>query len=122
MGSMEFRLLGPVQAWSQGQPVRLGLRKERLVLAVLALEANRMVPVERLIGLAWPGDAPASARATIQTHVYRVRTALAKLSPPEDHEIELATEGPGYVLRIDPLHIDAHRFLALVRQAGDAGD
>jgi DNA-binding SARP family transcriptional activator len=122
MGSVEFRLLGPVQAWAKGQQVKLGLRKERLVLAVLALEANRMVPVERLIGLAWPDGAPASARATVQTHVYRVRTALAKLSPPADHELELVTEGPGYVLRIDPLDIDANRFLALVRQAGDAGD
>ena len=119
MGSVEFRLLGPVQAWAKGQQVKLGLRKERLVLAVLALEANRMVPVERLIGLAWPGDAPASARATVQTHVYRVRTALAGLT---DDQVELATEGPGYVLRIDPLHIDVNRFLALVREADDAGD
>jgi DNA-binding SARP family transcriptional activator/tetratricopeptide (TPR) repeat protein len=119
MGSMEFRLLGPVQAWSDGRRVGLGLRKERLILAVLALDANRMVPVERLVGLAWPDGAPASARATVQTHVYRVRTALAQHG---DNGVRLVTEGPGYVLRVDPLLVDVNRFLALVRRAGDADD
>ena len=47
---MEFRLLGPVEVWSEGQRLDLGSRKQRFVLAVLALEVNRLVPVERLVG------------------------------------------------------------------------
>jgi hypothetical protein len=48
---MEFRLLGIVETLVDGSPVDLGPRRQRLVLAVLALEANRLVSVDRLVEL-----------------------------------------------------------------------
>jgi hypothetical protein len=47
MAVLELRPFGPVEAGVDGRPVPLGARKQRLVLAILALEANRQVPMER---------------------------------------------------------------------------
>ena len=60
---MEFRVLGAVEAAADGVPVDLGSRKQRLVLAVLLLEAGRPVSLDRLLDLLWP-TAPRPARAT----------------------------------------------------------
>ncbi len=116
---MDLRLLGPVQAWHRARPVDLGLRRQRFLLAVLALEANRVVPVARLIDLSWPDGAPRSARPSIQSHVHRLRAALAEVPA---HEVDIVTEGCGYLLRIDPARIDAHRFRAFVTSARTAPD
>jgi ABC-2 type transport system ATP-binding protein len=41
---VDLRLLGPVQLWVGGRRLELGPRRQRLVLAVLALEVNRLLP------------------------------------------------------------------------------
>src|SRR2546429_7469078 len=73
---MEFRLLGPVEAYHEGRQVDLGRRRERCLLAILLLEVNRPVPVDRLIGLLWDGRPPASARGALHTHMSRLRGRL----------------------------------------------
>jgi DNA-binding SARP family transcriptional activator len=114
---VEIRLLGPVQAWRDGTRLDLGPRKQRFVLAVLALELNRVVTVDRLVDLAWPEDPPRTARQAIRVCVSRLRAVLAT------DLARLVTEGHGYRLRADPLRVDAHRFRALVvRARGAPGD
>ncbi|MGK3202301.1 BTAD domain-containing putative transcriptional regulator [Amycolatopsis sp. MEPSY49] len=114
---MRFRVLGTVEASVAGAPVDLGSRKQRLVLAVLLLEAGRPVPLDRLVDLLWPAAPPASARNTVQALVSRLRAVFRTAGGPE-----LVTEGPGYVLRADPEAVDVHRFTALVRRARAADD
>jgi DNA-binding SARP family transcriptional activator/tetratricopeptide (TPR) repeat protein len=114
---VELRLLGPVRAWSGGRQIAIGTRQQRLLLAVLALEANRPVPVHRLVDLLWEQAPPRSARAVVHTHVSRVRSALTGVS-----EVELVREGAAYALRCEPSVVDAHRFRALVAQARDEDD
>ncbi len=46
---MHLRVLGPVEATSDGRSLPLGGAKARAVLAMLGLEANRTVPTERLV-------------------------------------------------------------------------
>jgi len=106
---MEIRLLGPVSATRQGSPIDLGPRRQRFVLAVLALEVNQAVPVERLVELAWTGNAPRTAVNAIQVCVSRLRTAL--------HELRLDRDGDAYRLRADPQIVDVHRFVTLVEEA-----
>jgi hypothetical protein len=55
---VDLRLLGPVQLWVGGRRLELGPRRQRHVLAVLALEVNRLLPLERLVELAWPAGPP----------------------------------------------------------------
>ncbi|TDB73239.1 BTAD domain-containing putative transcriptional regulator [Micromonospora sp. KC721] len=111
---MEFRILGSVEAYSAGVPLDLGTRRQqRLVLAVLLLEPNRAVPMDRLIDLVWGSTPPASARGTVQALVSRLRTALRGT----DGLAEILHRGTGYLLRVDPLSVDVHRFTDLVARA-----
>ncbi|HEY2059405.1 MAG TPA: BTAD domain-containing putative transcriptional regulator [Amycolatopsis sp.] len=110
---MDFSVLGPVRAFLDGRPVPLGVRKQRFVLAVLLLEANKHVPADRLIDLIWPeGEAPNTARAVIHTQISRLRATFAG-----SQDVTLVREGSGYELRIDPLRVDVFRFRALCTRA-----
>jgi hypothetical protein len=62
---VELLLLGPVEAG--------------LVAAVLALAVNRPVSVERLVGLMWPHDPPATARGMVHTYVCGLRALLGRM-------------------------------------------
>jgi len=73
---VRIRLLGPVGAWDGQRAIALGPRKQRLVFAVLALEAGRAVDVARLVDLAWPEDPPRTAQHAIQVCVSGLRSAL----------------------------------------------
>jgi tetratricopeptide (TPR) repeat protein len=118
---MEFRLLGPVRAQSDGQPVDLGVRKQRLVLAVLALDANRFVATTRLVDACWPDEPPPSARRTVHTHISRLRAVLAGAGA-QRYGVSLDRLGSGYLLGCDLMRIDVYRFRALVERARGSGD
>lgn len=113
---MEFRVLGPVEAFAAGTPVHLGDRKQRLVLAVLLLEANQLVPVGRLVRILWQDRPPATARRIVQTHISRLRSTLAALRDAAP-ESRLTRWGEGYLLTCDPDRVDAHRFRTAVERA-----
>ncbi|MGZ6708398.1 MAG: BTAD domain-containing putative transcriptional regulator [Solirubrobacteraceae bacterium] len=95
----------------------LGGRKPRAVLARLALDANRTVPVDRLISDVWGEDAPDTAAKMVQIHISHLRKVLPAGV--------LVTRPGGYELVADPEAIDLFRFERL-RDAGraalDAGD
>jgi DNA-binding SARP family transcriptional activator len=118
---MEFRLLGPVQAFVADDAVELGDRKQRLVLAVLLLEANQLVPVGRIIRILWPDRPPATARRIVQTHISRLRTTLAGLRNGAA-EPDLTRCGEGYLLTCDPRRVDVHCFRAAVERARRSAD
>src|SRR6266545_2509225 len=115
-----FRLLGPFEVVCDGQVVESGRRIQRLIVAILLLEANRVVSVERLVDLAWPDAPPRSARGSVQAYVSRVRAMLRNCQAEMDASIERV--GSGYRLRLDETCVDAHRFVALVNTARTAED
>src|SRR6266566_5551509 len=55
---VDFRILGPLEVWDPDRPLPLGGGKQRALLAILLLEANRVVSTERLIELLWGEEAP----------------------------------------------------------------
>jgi DNA-binding SARP family transcriptional activator/tetratricopeptide (TPR) repeat protein len=114
MATLELRLLGTVEARVDGRPVPLGPRKQRLVLAILALEANRQVPVERLVDLVWPDGPPRTATHAVRVCVSGLRAALTGT------DADIATRGTGYLLVIDPSVVDAHRFRELAARARES--
>jgi DNA-binding SARP family transcriptional activator/tetratricopeptide (TPR) repeat protein len=113
---VEFRLLGRLEAEHDGRSVELGRRRERCLLGVLLLEANKPVPVDRLVDLLWDGEAPSTARASLHTHVSRLRS---RLDPDGTGRLglRLVSRDGGYLAQVDRLSIDAHRFQALVARA-----
>ena len=50
---LEVRLLGPLEVLKQEQPIPLGGPKPRALLAALALDAGRVVSVDRLVENLW---------------------------------------------------------------------
>lgn len=116
---MEFRVLGPVQLWADGGPVPLKERKLRLVLALLLLDANQLVPIDRLVDVLWPHDPPHSARRIVQAHLSRLRTTLESL---DRGQAQLARYGECYMLSCDPEIVDVHLFRALLSRARHTDD
>jgi DNA-binding SARP family transcriptional activator len=103
-----------VEAWRGSTQIPLVRRQQRILLGLLAIEANRLVPVNRLIVLLWGEDAPRQARAILQSRVSELRAAL---HDPQDDSLRLLSRGGGYMLEVAPESIDIHRFRALVRRA-----
>jgi DNA-binding SARP family transcriptional activator len=103
---MEFRILGPLEAWGEGGEVSLGGPKPRALLALLLLHPNEVVPADRLIDELWGEASPERAHAALRVNVSRLRQAL-----PQG---VLATRSPGYAIRVEPDQLDLHRFERLV--------
>ena len=102
---MELRILGPLEADRDGRPLDLGGLKQRALLALLLLEANRVVPRDGLIDALWEEDPPATAHKALQVYVSRLRALLGAE--------RLETRAPGYALRVEPEEVDVARFQRL---------
>lgn len=113
MGSVDVRLLGPLEvAGSAGERLDLGTRKQRAVLAMLALSPGRPVSLDRLVEELWAGEAPAKATATLQAYISHLRRVLEPGRRPRTPPRLLLTREPGYLLDITPAQTDAGRFAA----------
>jgi DNA-binding SARP family transcriptional activator len=108
---MDFRILGPLEVLDQGRSIALGGSKQRALLALLLLHPNETLTTDRLLDEIWGEQAPASAAKTVQVHISRLRKTLA--AGAQDGG-EIVTRERGYELRLDPNHLDAHRFERLV--------
>ncbi|HEV8622917.1 MAG TPA: BTAD domain-containing putative transcriptional regulator, partial [Acidimicrobiia bacterium] len=113
--TLEFRLLGTFEVASGGRVLEIGSPKQRALLAMLVLHLNRVVPVDTLVEELWGERLPASASASVQSLVFRLRRGLAEISP--EGATCLRSREPGYVLEADPAQVDAQRFEDLVAQA-----
>jgi DNA-binding SARP family transcriptional activator/tetratricopeptide (TPR) repeat protein len=109
---VEFRILGPLEVLQGDQTVVLAGRRERALLALLLLSANRVVSSERLAEDLWAGSPPEGATQTLRVYVSRLRRSLG-----EPGEVMVVTQPPGYLLRVEPEAVDAGRFEALVARA-----
>src|SRR5215210_3191730 len=109
---MEFRILGPVEVRDDGRVVRLGGGKQRAVLALLLLSANRVVASERMIELIWGERPPPTAATALHGHISSLRKALG----PD----VIATRPPGYVLETATGELDLERFERLRAEGRDA--
>src|SRR5439155_21516139 len=87
----------------------LGGPKQRAVLALLLLDAGRVVSSDRLIDVLWGEQPPKTAATSLQNFISQLRKVLG----PD----VLVTKPPGYVLRIRREQLDLNRFRALLEKA-----
>src|SRR3954452_16083008 len=99
---IEYRVLGPLEVREGDRPLPLGGAKQRALLALLILNANRVVSRGRLIDELWGEDPPDTAVTSVQVYVSRLRKLLPDAS--------LVTRPPGYVLEAEPEGVDLLRF------------
>ncbi|MFC1400696.1 MULTISPECIES: BTAD domain-containing putative transcriptional regulator [Streptacidiphilus] len=107
---MQFNILGPLEAWSDGRRLELGGPIARRILAVLLLEPGKLLTVSRLVDAAWPDNPPTTAS-------HQVRKAIADLRRriPGGSDV-LITDGPGYAIAAHT-PLDATQFDAKAREA-----
>ncbi|WP_131735435.1 AfsR/SARP family transcriptional regulator [Actinomadura roseirufa] len=103
---MTFAALGPLEVRKADRIVRLS-GKQRAVLGMLLLNANAVVPRDRLVEGLW-NEPPSSAVANVQTYVSGLRRVL--LNGESGGSSRLRTQGHGYVLTADPVQLDLLEF------------
>ncbi|HET6532858.1 MAG TPA: BTAD domain-containing putative transcriptional regulator, partial [Actinoplanes sp.] len=103
---MRFGILGPLSVDEDGRELPVTAGRDRTVLAMLLLHANRIVSADELIDAVWGEDPPATARGQLQSCVSRLRRALPA--------VIIRTDPAGYAVEVAPDDLDATRFARLV--------
>src|SRR6201996_1764193 len=109
-GFAQFGILGPLEVRKSGRAVPLGGPRQRAVLAVLLLQANRVVSADRLVEDVWAGHAPEASVTSLQTYVFHLRRALEPGRPRGGAGEVLATRDHGYLLHVSQERLDAAVF------------
>ena len=108
---MDLQLLGPIEARLGDRTVVLGARKQRALLAMLGLEANRTVSADRLAEGLWGEEPPSSAPKMVQLYVSQLRRLL------DGNGATIVTHGRDYELRLPADAVDVARFERLVDES-----
>ncbi|MDX8145182.1 transcriptional regulator [Lentzea sp. BCCO 10_0061] len=102
----EFRVLGAPEIRLGPDLVDVGHARQLSVLAVLLVDVNQVVGVDKLLARVWDDAPPRQAKAALYSYMSRLRTAL--------DGTPIVRRSGGYVLETDPASIDLHRFRSLV--------
>ncbi|MER7836887.1 AfsR/SARP family transcriptional regulator [Streptomyces sp. NPDC096040] len=97
--------------------------KQRQVLALFSVGANRLTLAEDLYRELWGDRPPRTAAATVQTYVGQLRRALTRAleaAPQDVSERVLTTHPGGYLLRVAPELHDAAKYHDLLEKADAA--
>jgi predicted ATPase/DNA-binding SARP family transcriptional activator len=113
VGAPWFGILGPLLVVGKSGAVRIGSHLQRLLLAVLLVDANRTVSADRLADELWSDHLPDDPGGALRTQVSRLRKALPEGTP-------LVRDESGYRLAADPNDLDAGRFEQLLEAAAGA--
>lgn len=96
---LNIGLLGPLTAELSGTAVTPSAPKQRQVLALLGLNAGRVVTVPTLIEELWEDRPPRSYSSTLQTYIFQLRNALEAALPGDSAARGLLrTQHSGYLL------------------------
>jgi predicted ATPase/DNA-binding SARP family transcriptional activator/Tfp pilus assembly protein PilF len=113
--TVQFRMLGPIEALVDGRAAALGAPKQRALLALLLVN-RRVVAADQLVDGLWGENPPASAVQSLQVYVHGLRRALG------GERIETAGRGYRVVVGEDELDLDRfERSLDRGRAALEAG-
>ncbi|HEY1617055.1 MAG TPA: BTAD domain-containing putative transcriptional regulator [Streptosporangiaceae bacterium] len=118
--AVEFRVLGPLEVIKDGSPVSITAPRQRTLLTVLALEANHVITVDRLVDSIWDELPPHTARSQVQICI----SSLRKILGGDNTGDIILTRASGYQLCADARMVDAIQFsqvLAQARAAAQAG-
>src|SRR5438034_340103 len=126
-GLMQYRILGPLEVVGRGGGVRLAAPRQRIVLAMLLLAANRVVMVERLVEAVWDETPPPTGRVVQAAVVSLTERRLALLEESIEVGLQLGQhhELIGELLQLTgeyPLRerLVAHLMTALYRDGRQA--
>ncbi|HKN46059.1 MAG TPA: AfsR/SARP family transcriptional regulator, partial [Propionibacteriaceae bacterium] len=105
---MKIALLGPVEVTQSGRRIRLSGPKQLALFAMLALNAGRSVPVDRLVDALWGDSNPSDGVNALQHQVSRLREAVGREY--------VSWQGSGYALQVPVDAVDVQRFERLASE------
>ena len=105
---LRYRLLGPLEVADDDRTITVPSAQQRLLLAVLLVEAGRTVHAGALIDALWGERLPGDPSAALRTQVSRLRRRLGSGAS------DLVTDEVGYRLVVGDGCLDMHRFERLL--------
>jgi DNA-binding SARP family transcriptional activator len=109
---MEFHVLGPLDVTRHGESLSLGPAKQRALLAILLLRANRAIPKDLLIDALWGAAPPPSADKNVYVYICNLRKILGR--------DRIVRRVHGYLLAVHPGELDLDRFEEALRAGSRA--
>jgi DNA-binding SARP family transcriptional activator len=97
--------------------VEVGSPRQCLLLAALAVDAGRVVPLEVLVDRLWGDDPPEHARRTLHAYITRLRRVVGRVYDPAGQPAAVVGRSGGYLLDVGTEEVDVHRLRRLVEQA-----
>lgn len=125
---VEIKVLGPMEVSVTGASVMPTASKPSQLLALLALNAGRVVTATALMEEIWDFRPPRSRIPTLHTYILQVRRKFQEALGVDDGLTSkdiLITRRAGYLLDVDPNDVDAVRYDKLStmgRRAVNDGD
>src|SRR4051794_16188852 len=118
---MQFRILGALEVSDSDGTLPLAGAKQRALLALLLLNANRVVASDRLVNDLWGDHPPDKATSALHVQVSGLRKLLAGANGTARAEDGvLVTQSPGYMLRVAEGELDVSEFLAELASGREA--
>ncbi len=106
---IEFCLLGPLVVRQRAVAVTVPHGTQRVILAMLLLNAGRIVCLDELAETLWVAGSPPSGLVAVQNYVMRLRNTLGDAG-----RARIITQPPGYLIRVETGELDVSRFEALL--------
>ncbi len=110
MPALRVGVLGPLRVWRHETEVDLGPVQQRVVLAVLALQAGRPVSRQQMINAVWGDTPPKNAVNLVQRHVSGLRRALEPNRLGRASSSMLTWTDAGYLLTLPTGAVDLADF------------
>jgi DNA-binding SARP family transcriptional activator len=109
---LRFGILGPIEVADDDRPLQLGGPRRRCTLALLLLNANRVVSIDELADALYAGRAPVTAVTQVHKQIAELRRLLGSEA--------IRTQGSGYVIHLARNQFDLARFEGLTSDAAAA--
>ena len=109
---LQVQIFGPLEVRDGERVLDVRRRKQRALLAVLALRAGEAVSADRLVEDIWGESPPRTARHALENYVSELRRTLGSDA--------IRTDPGGYVLAMGPEQVDALRLEHALDRAGES--
>jgi DNA-binding SARP family transcriptional activator/class 3 adenylate cyclase len=110
---LDARILGPLEIWVDQTRLTFAGEKRGALLALLLLNANRVLSIEQLIDELWGEEPPGSGAKAVQVRVSQLRKMFADAGVGQ----VIVTRPPGYLIELAPDELDLNRFERLVSES-----
>ncbi|HTI23531.1 MAG TPA: BTAD domain-containing putative transcriptional regulator [Kutzneria sp.] len=113
---VRLRVLGPVEIVTEHGSALPARRMARVLLGLLALQANNFVPADQIVDALWDGCPPRSAPVNLRSYVSDLRRLL-RSGGKDMPRIETAKSG--YLLAAEPEELDVLAFTTFAHTGRD---